>query len=594
MDVSKPPAPVGRRNLLKLALAAPGIAGLAATQTPVLWAAPGPAKVNRLKLTTANLKTIDTATHLREVGPRSSRPRPRKVLTTGEQRSEYFRVAGITWPGQSDAPGVHFFVRTRLRDGRAWSEWFELRDDHHGPDPASDEGQQVRSGTDPIVVGRSDSIEVRIESSDGSIPANLEAVLIEPEMLATPQHLDAAATAPMATETELKRPTIHLRADWGADESIRGSGYPDYGDVRGMFVHHSAGSNDYTEADVPGIISGIYGYHVSGRGWRDIGYNFLIDKFGGIWMGRWGGWHKAVIGAHTYGYNSHSFGVAVLGNYTPTAPEPAMLDAYQRLIAWKFALHDVKPTASVAYPDRATLPAISGHRDGGSTECPGDQLHAELDTVRAGVSDILANTALSSSLTLNAHTETTRLYTKIWFDVKWTALGRGVDGTVLLQRKSGSSWYTIRRSTVVNGERRLSVKPTASRIYRVLGVHSTDPLNVTTIGSNEVPMTAIRSGTSLIMKRAGSTTPAGEVPITVEWRAGGVGVTGRVAQQWWSRAQNRWITSKYVTVTKGVGRTILKPQVTLVYRMRAVSASSPSNVDTSHPASTSNEFRVIV
>lgn len=124
------------------------------------------------------------------------------------------------------------------------------------------------------------------------------------------------------------RPTIYIRADWGADESIRAQSNPAYGEDRETFVHHTAGGNTYDRSDVPAIIRGIYAYHVSGRGWRDIGYNFLIDKFGQIWEGRFGG--------------------------MTTVRRPC-----------------VDPRRSVSYPSQRTLPAIAGgHRDGVATECP--------------------------------------------------------------------------------------------------------------------------------------------------------------------------------------------------------------------------------
>jgi hypothetical protein len=106
---------------------------------------------------------------------------------------------------------------------------------------------------------------------------------------------------------------------------------------------------------------------------------------------------RAVVGAHTLGYNSFAFGAAVLGTYTSKSPEPEVLRAYENLIAWKFALHDVDPRATVAYPGLATLPAISGHRDGVATECPGDELYGELSTIRQGVTPALMSCMLSTN-----------------------------------------------------------------------------------------------------------------------------------------------------------------------------------------------------
>jgi uncharacterized protein with LGFP repeats len=67
------------------------------------------------------------------------------------------------------------------------------------------------------------------------------------------------------------------------------------------WVHHTVNANDYSSAEVPGIIRSIYAYHMQGRGWSDIGYNFLVDRFGRLWEGRSGGIDRPVIGAHTWG-----------------------------------------------------------------------------------------------------------------------------------------------------------------------------------------------------------------------------------------------------------------------------------------------------
>jgi putative cell wall-binding protein len=193
-------------------------------------------------------------------------------------------------------------------------------------------------------------------------------------------------------------PAIYSRAQWGADESIREPGDPDYGQVLGTFVHHTAGTNSYTEAEVPAIIRAIYAYHVNGRGWRDIGYNFLVDRFGRTWEGRYGGVDRAVVGAHTAGYNSSAFGTSVLGTYTSKAPEDAVLFAYERLIAWKFTLHGVEPDASVAYPGQKTLPAIAGHRDADATECPGQLLYDKLGAIRLGTAAAMSHDLSSDAV----------------------------------------------------------------------------------------------------------------------------------------------------------------------------------------------------
>ena len=198
--------------------------------------------------------------------------------------------------------------------------------------------------------------------------------------------------APTEAVTAVAKPTIYTRAQWGADESVRDPSEPDYGVVDAAVVHHTAGSNTYTSDQVPGIIQGIYEYHVNGHGWRDIGYNFLVDRFGRIWEGRYGGMDKAVVGAHAAGVNSVMFGASVLGDFEMAQPPSAVTTALRNLIAWKADLHrfDVLGTTVV---DGTTYNNISGHRNVNATDCPGQYLYAKLPALRT------ATAALAPSAT---------------------------------------------------------------------------------------------------------------------------------------------------------------------------------------------------
>ena len=179
------------------------------------------------------------------------------------------------------------------------------------------------------------------------------------------------------------QPTIFSRAQWGADESIRNKSSLRYGSISAGFVHHTVNANDYTEAQVPGIIRSIYAYHVKSRGWSDIGYNFLVDRFGRIWEGRYGGIDKPVVGAHTLGYNDYAFAMSAIGNFDVVQPPEAVLQAYGSLFAWKLGLAGVNPASMSQQVGRSTFAAINGHRDAGSTACPGKYLYAKIPTIRA-------------------------------------------------------------------------------------------------------------------------------------------------------------------------------------------------------------------
>jgi N-acetylmuramoyl-L-alanine amidase len=174
---------------------------------------------------------------------------------------------------------------------------------------------------------------------------------------------------------------------------------PSYGKINVAFVHHTDGSNNYTADQVPGIIRGIYAYHAQTLGWGDIGYNFLVDRFGRIWEGRYGGMDKPVIGGHVYNYNAVSTGVSALGTFTSAAVPQPMTDAFKRILAWKLSLAGIPATGTspVAAPSGAHIQRISGHRDVGGTTCPGDSLEAKLPEIRAGAAAIMSATSSTPS-----------------------------------------------------------------------------------------------------------------------------------------------------------------------------------------------------
>ncbi|MEY6568874.1 peptidoglycan recognition protein, partial [Streptomyces sp. PGLac3x] len=189
------------------------------------------------------------------------------------------------------------------------------------------------------------------------------------------------------------RPKIVTRKGWGADEKLREKNFAYTGKVKAAFVHHSATGNNYTCAQAPSVIRGIYRYHTQSSGWRDLGYNFMVDKCGTVYEGRAGGVDKAVLGAHTLGFNSNSTGIAVLGSYSSVKPPKAAVDAVAKLTAWKLGLSGANPKGKVtltsggsnlyAKGKKVSLHVISGHRDGYSTECPGTRLYGQLGTARS-------------------------------------------------------------------------------------------------------------------------------------------------------------------------------------------------------------------
>ncbi len=316
-----------------------------------------------------------------------------------------YGAVGVTWQHGQDIADDAISVEARTFDGSEWSGWMTIDyHDDHGPDPDSDEGLRARPGTDPLLVGAVDEVQVRVATDKGA-PADLKLAVIDPgQAQRTEKELPAIDTAALAGEdseepavttgadgtdglalsaaTFTPKPKIYSRAQWGADEKMRDKGSLHYFEVHAGFVHHTVNANNYTRSQVPGILRSIYAYHVKSRGWSDVGYNYLVDRFGRIWEGRAGGVDRPVVGAHTLGYNDNAFAMSAIGNFELVRPSRAMLEAYGALFAWKLSLHGVTASSTEQWVTSKNFKAINGHRDAASTACPGKYLYAKIPAIR--------------------------------------------------------------------------------------------------------------------------------------------------------------------------------------------------------------------
>ncbi len=211
------------------------------------------------------------------------------------------------------------------------------------------------------------------------------------------------------TSVGVAAPPIVSRQEWGADESLR-SGSRSFAPITKAIVHHTVTLNE--EPDPAARVRAIYRYHVQGSGWDDIGYNFLIDRTGQIYEGRWARdygsaeVHNAenedglgVLGAHAYGFNRASVGVALLGTYSSdgvTASDDA-LDALTHLLSWKLGSRGIDPHGVSGYAKAdgsvVSFANLCGHRDVLATGCPGDGLQRRLTEVRDRVAARIAASA---------------------------------------------------------------------------------------------------------------------------------------------------------------------------------------------------------
>ncbi|XVU23648.1 N-acetylmuramoyl-L-alanine amidase [Actinoplanes sp. CA-054009] len=158
-------------------------------------------------------------------------------------------------------------------------------------------------------------------------------------------------------------------------------------------MHHTATGNGYSCSQSGAIIRGIQAYHVRSRGWDDIGYNFLVDKCGTIFEGRRGGVQMPVLGAHTMGFNTDASAIAAIGTYGGSGVSATVRRAIATVAAYKLGAAGNLPSGRVVltsggsnrYPKgaRVEMWRISGHRDAGRTDCPGDSLYRQLPAIRA-------------------------------------------------------------------------------------------------------------------------------------------------------------------------------------------------------------------
>lgn len=323
-----------------------------------------------------------------------------------------FSMIGLTAP---DLEGITIRVRARQRDG-FWGQWFEAgTDDSVAARPP---GQGSMQGSEPVYVGDTDAVQILsthtpeptdqprlrgpspVSGADhlGSAGPELTAVLLDPG------HGEEESSVVAATPADGAPPVIS-RGQWGADESIRCED-PTYNDgLAGVVVHHTAGRNDYTIAESAAIVRGIYAYHSETLGWCDIGYNALVDKYGQIYEGHYGGLDRPVQGAHAGGFNQNTAGVAFMGNHEFEEPTSAAVTAMAQFIGWRTRIAGLDPHGTTTMISEGTeftpfpqgelvqLPVVFSHRDVGNTACAGDAAYALMDRIRDLAADFNSGAA---------------------------------------------------------------------------------------------------------------------------------------------------------------------------------------------------------
>lgn len=94
--------------------------------------------------------------------------------------------------------------------------------------------------------------------------------------------------------------------------------------INSIIVHCSDGET--------GDVDSIRKFHMApppeGRGWKDIGYHYVILKDGTIQFGRL----EETIGAHCEGHNANSIGICLIGSHNFT---------YEQILAVRYFVRDL-------------------------------------------------------------------------------------------------------------------------------------------------------------------------------------------------------------------------------------------------------------
>uniref|UniRef100_A0A8C9TIL5 Peptidoglycan recognition protein 6 n=1 Tax=Scleropages formosus TaxID=113540 RepID=A0A8C9TIL5_SCLFO len=168
-------------------------------------------------------------------------------------------------------------------------------------------------------------------------------------------------------QTHTACPTIISRCEWGA-APYRGTPTQLTLPLSYMYIHHTyePGEPCVSFEQCAAAMRSMQRYHQESNGWDDIGYSFVAGSDGYIYEGR--GWYWQ--GAHTGGYNSKGYGVAIIGDFTVRLPSQHTLNLVK----------DELPACAVSGGRLVPTYIVHGHRQMVATECPGNALYEEIGT----------------------------------------------------------------------------------------------------------------------------------------------------------------------------------------------------------------------
>jgi hypothetical protein len=307
---------------------------------------------------------------------------------------------GFTSSNNGVDPGLFQVSYRTKHTGQRWSEWMVSEAEVHPDntptekywtealftsDASSQSSIQIRI-TVPVAVS-----EIQVDMFDGNFKGGNE-LSDDTKNQSNSQKNEVSSRANCP-----EFPQIITRDQWcggsAACAQVNSWYNPTYINIGHIVIHHGASPNTYTDGQA--VVRSYYNYHVNTLGWADIGYNYLIDKYGNFYQGR----HNPnlptsdVRAAHAGAANSSSIGVNFLGNLDVSIATTAQLNKLYDLLAWWFDYKALNPLGSANMQTQAYgvqyMERITCHRDINPTGCPGNDMYSRMANIRQEVQNVI-------------------------------------------------------------------------------------------------------------------------------------------------------------------------------------------------------------
>lgn len=295
-------------------------------------------------------------------------------------------------------------------DGQRWTDWVVLDENHDLMDKNDADGTRY-AGPSYAGVARWWQLRATFTTAPNGEQPLLHLLAVN---TVDGRNVVLGQSAPDAPRQEttnaVSRPPFVSRSAWGGSEVEANSVPTDYYPANHLVVHHTADPNNFvgSEDSWADRVRAIWAFHTystnGGRGWGDIGYNWIVDPNGVIYEGRRGSSEndRDAVAFHDTA-NSGSVGVVMIGTFANVAPSTNQQTALVNILAWKADQRDIDPWGRSYYygcsrsrycgpfNPSAVVANLAGHREvtPGHTTCPGNTAFDLLPSLRQRVAALL-------------------------------------------------------------------------------------------------------------------------------------------------------------------------------------------------------------